>query len=90
MLLFKKKQIAKNNHIKRLWVYHLMAQRPLKGAFFTILYDLREHEDNFLNYFRMSIRSFDKLLHKLEQNLDRSYCIRVPISPAEQLCVTLK
>lgn len=46
--------------------------------------DLREDELKFQNNLRMSIKSFDELLSKMD--LERLHCVRVPISPAERLC----
>jgi hypothetical protein len=36
------------------------------GAFYTLFPKLREHEEKFSNYFRMSTKSFDELHMKLK------------------------
>ncbi|XP_001951483.2 putative nuclease HARBI1 [Acyrthosiphon pisum] len=82
----------KNRKLKkrRMWVHPLLAQRILKGSFSTMYGDLRDNENKFFNYFRMSIKSFDELLSKLESGIKVSNSGRPSISPTERLCVTLR
>ena len=51
------------------WVHPLNNTRYLNRAFNTILIDLREDEQKFFNYFRMSIRSFDELASRISDAL---------------------
>nr|CAH7715729.1 unnamed protein product [Callosobruchus chinensis] len=56
---------------RRRWSVHpLNAVRHLRGAFYTVYEDLRNHEEKFLNYFRMSISSFDELCLKVRNTQD--------------------
>jgi len=73
-----------------MWVHPLLAQRILKGSFSTLYGDLRDNENNVFNYFRMSTKSFDELLFKLESKINVSNSGRPSISPTERLCVTLR
>nr|CAH7716774.1 unnamed protein product [Callosobruchus chinensis] len=52
---------------KRLWLHPIVSERLLVGAFGTLrVYSkLRQDEIKFFNHFRMSIKSFDELHHKL-------------------------
>ncbi|CAH4038405.1 unnamed protein product [Pieris brassicae] len=54
---------------RRLQVHPHIAQRLLVGAFVTLLDQLRVDETKFFNYFRMSSRSFEELLVKLQDKL---------------------
>nr|CAH7753037.1 unnamed protein product [Callosobruchus chinensis] len=74
---------------KRLWVHPIVSERLLVGAFVTLYSKLREDEIKFFNYFRMSIKSFDELHHKLENALKLSDTVRVSISSVERLSVCL-
>ncbi|CAH1974324.1 unnamed protein product [Acanthoscelides obtectus] len=53
--------------------------------------DLREHEDKFFIYFRMSIKSFDELHERLKPSLQKkNTAMRDCIEPIQMLCVTLR
>ncbi|KAJ8886857.1 hypothetical protein PR048_013069 [Dryococelus australis] len=68
----------------RYWTHPIVSSRLLKGAFVTLIGELRENEYNFLNYFRMSIQSFDELLCKLETTIKgKDTNIRMCIRPLE-------
>nr|CAH7719693.1 unnamed protein product [Callosobruchus chinensis] len=75
---------------KRLWVHPIVSERLLVGAFVTLYSKLREDEIKFFNYFRMLIKSFDELHHKLENALKLSDTVRVSISSVERLSVCLR
>lgn len=78
----KKKANGKKTSCKKTW------GSPFGGSKAFIRSDLQENEGKFQNYFWMSIKSFEELLSKL--NLECLHCVRVPISPTERLCVTLR
>jgi hypothetical protein len=87
--------ILKQRNLKKctkreMWVHPLLAQRLLKGCFTTLSIDLRESEKKFFNYFRMSIKSFDELLFKLQSEVRVSNNARASISHTERLCVALR
>jgi hypothetical protein len=76
---------------RRYWVHPYVSSRLLKGAFSSMFIDLRDDEDKFFNYFRMSIKSFDELLTKLSDKIKvEDTVMRLAIPPIEMLAVTLR
>lgn len=80
----------RRNRTRRYHVHPIVAQRAFQGEFSTIYSLLREDEEKFFNYFRMSIKSFDELSAKLQDNLKHQNLFRAPVSPVERLAVTLR
>ncbi|XP_068082720.1 uncharacterized protein [Anabrus simplex] len=75
----------------RLWVHPINQRREEVGLFYTLFEDLRNDENNFFNYFRMSIASYDELHGKLKDALQRQNTqFRNCIQPIEMLAVTLR
>ncbi|KAJ8865551.1 hypothetical protein PR048_033071 [Dryococelus australis] len=65
--------------------------RLLKDAFGTSFMELREDENKFFNYFRMSVKSFDELVVKLEDGIkSEDTKLRFAITPAEMLPIALR
>jgi len=61
------------------------------GLFYTLFNDLRNDENKFFNYFRMSCASFDELHGKLKDKLKRENTqFRNCIQPVEMLSITLR
>ncbi|PIO09451.1 hypothetical protein AB205_0168280 [Aquarana catesbeiana] len=56
---------------RRYWIHPIIADREERGQFWVMHSDLRDHEDTFLDYTRMSIKSFDELLCLLSSRLQR-------------------
>jgi len=83
----KKRKTRRNRGV---WVHPINEQRALKGAFVTLYSKLREDDQKFFNYFRMSARSFDELVGKISDHLKVQDLYRVPISPTERVAVTLR
>ncbi|PIO36738.1 hypothetical protein AB205_0130640 [Aquarana catesbeiana] len=53
--------------------------------------DLHDHEDKFLDYIRMCIKSFDELMGLLSSRLQRmDTYFRNSIPPVERLIITLR
>lgn len=86
------KVIRRRNKKKRkFWVHPILSDRSTKGLFNLFYSDLRKYEDTFFNYLRMSIKSFDKLLELLQQDLmGQQTNMRECISPVKKLVVTLR
>lgn len=81
----------RRNRTPRYHVHPIVTQRAFQVEFSTIYSLLREDEEIFFNYFRMSIKGFDELLSaKLQDNLKHQNLFRAPVSPVERLAVTLK
>ena len=82
-LLYKRRNKRRNRSV---WVHPLVLKRNLLGAFNTLFLELREYEENFFNYFRMSVSTFDEVLYKIPPQLNRQETnMRKCIKPAEML-----
>lgn len=76
---------------RRYWVHPLLQVRYVEGAFYTIFEKVRQHEEKFFNYFRMSVSTFDYLVARLRSNISRrDTLMRDCIPPTEMLAVTLR
>ncbi|PIN88241.1 hypothetical protein AB205_0042280 [Aquarana catesbeiana] len=74
---------------RRYWIHPVIADREERGQFWVMY--LRDHEYAFLDYTRMSIKSFDELLGLLSsqlQRMDTYFCNSIP--PVERLIITLR
>ncbi|XP_050664788.1 uncharacterized protein LOC126965301 [Leptidea sinapis] len=80
----------RRNKKTRVHVDPFLENRLLAGAFVTHFGKLQNSERKFKNYFRMSIRSFDELLCKIENKLQKSSLRRITIQPIERLAITLR
>jgi hypothetical protein len=73
---------------RRFWVHPLTTERLLKGQFHNIYENLRAHPNNFFNYYRMSVNSFDELLKLVGPSTKyQNTKWRQAISPEERLSV---
>ncbi|KDR11617.1 hypothetical protein L798_13943 [Zootermopsis nevadensis] len=73
------------------WVHPINQRRVEIGVFYTLFEELRRDENNFFNYFRMSISSIDELLGRLKYSLQRQNTkIRNCNQPVEMLVVTIR
>ncbi|XP_040187323.1 protein ALP1-like [Rana temporaria] len=76
---------------RRYWIHPVIAGREETGQFWVLYKDLREHEEKFLDYTRMSMKSFDELLELLSGRLQRmDTYFRNSIPPVERLIITLR
>ena len=55
------------------WVHTIIKERDGVGAFYTLFDDIihRDKANKFLNYFLMSVSSFDELHRRLKESLHR-------------------
>jgi len=61
------------------------------GAFYTLFGNLRDDANRFLNYFRMSVSSFDEMHRRLKESLQRRYSKMTNyIQPVEMLTVAIR
>jgi hypothetical protein len=87
-LLYRRRKCRRNSlH----WVHTIIQKREEIGAFYTLFGELRDDANMFLNYFRMTVSSFDKMHRRLKDNLQRrnskmSKCIQ----PVEMLAVAIR
>jgi hypothetical protein len=87
-IIYKRKRQQKNCVF---WVHHINARREEVGLFYTLFNDLRNDENKFFNYFRMSCASFDVLHEKLKDKLQRENMqFRNCIQPVEMISITLR
>jgi len=81
----------KRRRDRLLWVHPVIQKREEFGAFYTPFDELRDNENMFLNYSRMSVSSFDKLHRRLEDSLQRRNTkMRNCIQPVEMLTVAVR
>jgi len=63
-LIHRRRKWQKRNRL--LWVHPINQRREEVGIFHTIFEGLRDDENKFFNYFRMSVASFDELHERLK------------------------
>jgi hypothetical protein len=54
---------------RKLWVHPILKDQTMKGRFYSLYSQLREDDNKFFNYLRMSKKYFDELLRVLEKQL---------------------
>lgn len=78
----------KTNSKRKYWVHPMLRQ---KHEFANFYFELRQHEEKFVLYFRMKITTFDKLLAAIENKIKHeSNKMRESIPPYMRLAVTLR
>ena len=91
MLALLHKRIYKKKRRHRYWVHPLVCTRLETGQFYTLFYELRKDENEYFNYFRMSLKSFDELLNLLQEGIcGLETNTRRCVPPAERLAITLR
>lgn len=68
-----KKKILKRRH----WVHPLNLKRPESGQFQVTFLTLRSYPEEFLKYYRMSIKSFDELVSRIMSLLNKNLSINI-------------
>lgn len=86
--LIRLKRLIKKKKAKRLWVHPMLAVQKNEGEFATLFPKLRDDEEKFFCYMRMTSREFDLLLTKIKPSLELKS--HRAITPAEQLMITLR
>ncbi|KAL1513767.1 hypothetical protein ABEB36_003134 [Hypothenemus hampei] len=73
------------------WVDPILETRETHSHYFTLFVELRRYENTFLNYFGMSIASFDELYRILKKSLKRQNTqLRSSISSEDRLMITIR
>eukprot|EP00112_Aurelia_sp_Birch-Aquarium-sp1_P001674 Seg1181.5 transcript_id=Seg1181.5/GoldUCD/mRNA.D3Y31 product="Protein ANTAGONIST OF LIKE HETEROCHROMATIN PROTEIN 1" protein_id=Seg1181.5/GoldUCD/D3Y31 len=77
---------------RRFWVRKIFAERKEKGEYYTLVRDLRLHDQEiFFRYFRMSPTTYEKLLGYVGADLKKvTTKMREPVGPDERLLITLR
>lgn len=82
---------ARERRRRRYWVHPLSSKRRARGTYYVLYLELRRDPEQFFNYMRMSIESFDHLLQRMSASLQREDTrYRRAINPEERLIVTLR
>ncbi|XP_071534104.1 uncharacterized protein [Panulirus ornatus] len=72
------------------WIHPVIEDSLSHGMYVTLYPKLRNHEEKFFNYFRMSMTSFDDLLELVGEDIaTANTTFRDSISPEEKLIVTI-
>jgi hypothetical protein len=86
-LLYRRRKRRRN---RLHWVHPIIQKREEFGAFYTLFGELRDDANKFLNYFRMSVSSFDEMHRRLKESLQRRNSkMRNLIQPVEMLAVAI-
>lgn len=89
LLYYRWKRRSKKN--RRMWVHPIVNERQTKGHFYTLFAEIREDEDKYFNYTRMSMGSFNELLGCIKEKITKENTrMRSSIPPEEKLIVTLR
>jgi len=76
---------------RRFWVHEAWKKRGTEGEFNTLYKELVDDERKFYEYFRMSMYSFNVLLNKVKDDIEKKTTFwRKPVPPRERLAVTLR
>ncbi|XP_069618437.1 uncharacterized protein [Ranitomeya imitator] len=76
---------------KRMWVHPIINEREEKGHFHVLYQDLRSFPEKFIQFCRLTIQAFDRLLIILAPQLSyEDTCMRRSISAEERLLITLR
>jgi hypothetical protein len=87
-LLYRRRKRRRN---RLHWVHPIIQKREEFGAFYTLFGELQDDTNKFLNYFRMSVSSFDERLRRLKESLQhRNSKMRNCIQPVEMLAVVIR
>ncbi|XP_036144740.1 protein ANTAGONIST OF LIKE HETEROCHROMATIN PROTEIN 1-like [Monomorium pharaonis] len=83
-----------NKIVKRkYWVHPIFSNKMRKqyGASNTLIKELHFHnDDKFINYFRMNMDTYKKLLNIIGPHITKQKCIRDPIQPNTRLEICLR
>lgn len=76
---------------RRYGVHPVNRSRSTYGEYHHLYRNLRNFPDKFFQYLRMSVESFDSLLEKVKRKIEKQHANwKRPISPEEQLVITLR
>ena len=72
---------------KRIWIHKYLASRSENGEFERSYEELRQHDQKFFEYTRMTPSTFDSILKSVEMKLRKHSNFRESISPEHKLIV---
>lgn len=83
--------LRRRRRCKEFWVHPLIRERYITGAFYVHHAKLRQHDEKFFNYYRMSTTTFDYILYHIKDSITlQNTNYRTCIPPTEMLAVTLR
>ena len=74
LLLIHRRKKRKARLIRRHWVHPINLNRPVFGEFHHLFNELKDDQERFTQYTRMSTDSFDCLLRLVRPSIEKSYC----------------
>lgn len=90
-VVYRRMRRRKQKEERKYWVHPILKTRLSSSYYITLYPKLRDHDKQFFNYFRMSIKSFDDLLDLIKNELEANeQAVRYRILPQEKLIVTLR
>lgn len=76
---------------RKYWIHPINSSREELGQFDVFYENIRRYPEKFFEYFRMSIASFDELLHKIRPFTTKQVTtFRNPIDAEQRLTITLR
>lgn len=80
----------RRNRRREYSVHPVNVVRGQYGEFHHLYRDLRNHPERFFELMRMSIRTFNFILTRIQTKILRKRTCEMPITPAERLYVTIR
>lgn len=73
-------------------MHPILRDRMTHSMFITLYPNLRQYNEKFFNYIRMTFDTFDKLLDSVKNDLSpsKNYLIRDVVTAEEKLVMTLR
>lgn len=76
---------------RRWWIHPIISERSIRGKFVTLYRKLQMHPEKYLEYYRMSLNSFNCLLSAVKNQLERTNTVmRESIGVDEKISITLR
>ena len=84
--------LSENERITRRFAVHpINTKRPTLGLYVTLFKELKDFEDKFFSFFRLTRAQFVTTLRLVEPHIKKETTnFKKPISPEERLCVCLR
>lgn len=91
LLLLLERRRQKKRKKRKFWVHPIVEDRVKFGQYQTLYHKLRNYPDKFFQFLRMSVNSFDELLHTIGPIISKSNTImRRSISSEERLVMCIR
>lgn len=92
VVLYLAYKVIKKKRRRRWSVHPINSVRYVEGVFHNLYRKLREDDDKFFNYFRMSQKSFDELAVKFRKAVETNNTLMQGLAfvPEEMLAMTIR